>query len=343
MAERLLVVGGGGARGAWGGGFARYLCEQEHHQPYRYVFGTSTGSLLAPLIVLNDFETLKEAYTSITQSSVFNINPFKSNGSLNGLNAAWRFLTQKDTFGESNNLLNLIKHFLTKELYEKITQSNPSVQFTVCSVNFTNGEVVYRSSDPQMKYEDICRWIWASANEPLFMTFVEMPGGYFVDGGVRANVPVVKALSYAMTHEIDEIDIIVNKPIDPIVNKEFKPDGILKNLERLIELWETEVRNSNIMIAMLLAKLGETEPPVLGLEKVKTVEPSINLHFHYIPKDLFAEFPNELMVDKEKMLKLWERGEKGDEDKDHQKNLTVLNKHAALYIEDYPFPGKNYR
>jgi NTE family protein len=333
MSERLLVVGGGGARGAWGGGFAHCL-RRRYGQPYRFVFGTSTGSLLAPLIVLDDFATLKEAYTSITQSSVFNVNPFDKKGNLNGLNAAWRLLTHKDSFGESDNLLTLIRQFLTPDRYQQITNKNPSVQFTVCCVNFKDGQVVYRNSGPEMKYEDICRWIWASANEPIFMSFVELPGGFYVDGGVRANVPVVETLSYAMKLGISEIDIIVNKPIDPIVNKSFKPDGILKDLLRLIELWETEVRNSNIMIAKLLARLGETEPPPIGPGKEMPSEPAINLHFHYIPGDLFSQYQNELIVDKQKMLEFWQKGERCLEDGANQKNFTILHKHAARYVEN---------
>lgn len=345
MPERLLVVGGGGARGAWGGGFAHSL-RQKYKQPYRYVFGTSTGSLMAPFIVMDDFDTLKTAYTSVTQSSIFNVNPFKTDGSLNGLNAAWRFLTHQDTFGESANLLSLIGKFLPLQRYAELVIKEPEVQFTVCSVNFTTGEVQYASSGPTTSYNDMCHWIWASANEPLFMTFVNEPylkGGAHVDGGVRANVPVVKALSYAMQHGIEEIDIIINKPIDPIIDKKFQPDGILKNLERLIELWETEVRNSNIIIATLLAQLGESGPPAPGEETAAGETPAINLHFHYIPQKLFAQNQNELIFDESTMSQLWDAGEAALEDLTNRKDLKVFKKHASKYIRDYPFPGKNYQ
>jgi hypothetical protein len=71
--DRLLVVGGGGARGAWGAGYAQYLTRK--NGPYKVAFGTSTGSLMIPMIILNDLTTLKTAYTSVTQKSIFNINP----------------------------------------------------------------------------------------------------------------------------------------------------------------------------------------------------------------------------------------------------------------------------
>jgi NTE family protein len=330
MEQRLLVVGGGGARGAWSGGFASHL-RDEHKQPYKFVFGTSTGSLLAPLIVLDDFATLKTAYTSVTQSVIFNVNPFTPEGNLRPLNALWRFITHKDSFGETQNLLKEIKKFLTPERYQQIQSQYPNIQFTVATISFTTGQVEYYGSGPDISYEKICNWIWASSNEPLFMSFVESGRNYYADGGVRANVPVVKALAYAMQNKISDIDVIVSKPIQPIVNTTFKPDGILNNLLRLIELWETEVRNSNIQIAELLAKLGEAEPPEPRLEAMAP-EPVITLHVHYIPVDLFKDYQNELVFDQRKMQELWAKGQAGEEDREHKKDLRVLHKHINWYL-----------
>src|SRR5580700_8864665 len=72
--KRLLVVSGGGARGAWGVGVLSELIKRQGG--YQAVFGTSTGSLMAPLILLKDMDTLAAAYTQVTQSSIFNKSPF---------------------------------------------------------------------------------------------------------------------------------------------------------------------------------------------------------------------------------------------------------------------------
>lgn len=63
--NRLLVVSGGGARGAWGVGLANYL--DSTGKRYAHVVGTSTGSLMAPLILLRKFSELNRAYTTTTQ------------------------------------------------------------------------------------------------------------------------------------------------------------------------------------------------------------------------------------------------------------------------------------
>src|SRR5579863_3049279 len=318
VAGRLLVVGGGGARGAWSGGFVKRLRYTEHKQPYRYVFGTSTGSLKAPLIVLDKFGPLETAYTSVNQGDIFSINPFTAAGRLKGLNAAWRFLLHKNSFGDSTELLTMIKKFVTESDYRQLVDPKSGIEFTVACIDFTTGGVVYQpSSQPGLTYEDMCKWIWASSNEPLFMTFVQIGNDNYVDGGVRANVPVVQALKAAKGHGIHDIDVIISKPVDPIVNKSFQLDGILNNLLRVITLWETEVRNSNIVIAELLAKLGEVDPPSPSLAAGESQ--AVNLHFYYIPRALFEACQNELIFNEAQMKQFWADGENGQQDRPPKK------------------------
>src|SRR5436190_22155492 len=116
--NKILVVSGGGARGAWGVGVAESLYQTEGG--YRAVFGTSTGSLMAPLILLQRFDSLKSYYTKVTQESIFSHNPFrvkKINGTVTTQlkipNAIWRLIRSKHTLGETENLKHLIRHCLT--------------------------------------------------------------------------------------------------------------------------------------------------------------------------------------------------------------------------------------
>jgi NTE family protein len=334
--ERLLVVSGGGSRGAWGAGYANYLVKT-HGKPYRYVIGTSTGSLMAPLIVLNDFVSLKQAYTTVTQKDLFNVNPFKPNGDLKTLNAIWRLITHKKTFGESNNMRNWISTFLTEERYQEIVTANPGRQITVCCLNFNTGEDVFQSSGKEMDRETMISWIWASANEPLFSTFVTKPwlaGGNYVDGGVRDTVPVVRALKYATDLGITDIDIIVNKPKDPITNKNFEPeDSIMGNLGRVIEIWKTKISLDNIKIAELLDKLGRVELHLSENSFDPNDDGPLNLTFHYMPQKLFEENANESVFDKRKMEDMWEKGERGDEDPPHP---ITISKNKFKFIWGTP-------
>ena len=72
---RALVISGGGSKGAFAGGIAQYLLEEKKHN-YDLFLGTSTGSLLISHLALGKIQTIKKAFTSVNQSSIFSNNPF---------------------------------------------------------------------------------------------------------------------------------------------------------------------------------------------------------------------------------------------------------------------------
>src|SRR5690349_2422297 len=188
--NRVIVIGGGGSRGAWGGGFAKHLVDT--FGDYRYSFGTSTGSLIAPLLILKQYDQLKQAYTSVDQRDIFSVNPFNTKtGNLKGLKAFWRLIWGKKTFGESKNLRKLIDHFLSDVDYQKIITSENKLMFAVTVVDMESGnkEMKYSTGIPSPK--EMKDWIWATANEPLFMSYHTVGSAAYVDGGVRENVPLM--------------------------------------------------------------------------------------------------------------------------------------------------------
>ena len=130
--NRVLVISGGGARGAWGVGVCKALLEKHHG--YKAVYGTSTGSLMVPMILLQNIERLEYNYTNVTQKSIFSCNPFKvkkepvlidgapaidsltntklftMKTDIKPLNAVWRLIQGKPSLGESYNLKKLIQN-----------------------------------------------------------------------------------------------------------------------------------------------------------------------------------------------------------------------------------------
>src|SRR5271163_4395409 len=73
ITKRILVISGGGARGAWGAGLSSYLCSPAGgNRTYKFAIGTSTGSLMGPLVLLKEFDKLHTAYTTVEQNSIFN-------------------------------------------------------------------------------------------------------------------------------------------------------------------------------------------------------------------------------------------------------------------------------
>ena len=100
---RALVISGGGSKGAFAGGVAQHLIEQEGKK-YDMFLGTSTGSLLIPHLATGNIGKLYDIYTHVNQNSIFSINPFviKKKGdreyvSINYFNTALQFIKRKQT------------------------------------------------------------------------------------------------------------------------------------------------------------------------------------------------------------------------------------------------------
>ncbi|RYY58694.1 MAG: hypothetical protein EOO05_15590 [Chitinophagaceae bacterium] len=322
--NRILVIGGGGARGAWGAGYAKYLTRM-HGEPYKVAFGTSTGSLMIPLIVTNEFDLLKTAYTSVTQKSIFNENPFsKKTGALKGFKAMKRILFGKKTFGESKNLKGTIREFMNRDMFNRIQQQR--LEFVVTVVDFKTGQAEYKSSAEIPDYDNMVNWMWASANQPIFMSYYEKDGHAYVDGGVMENVPLEYALQYALMHDQTEIDVIINKPKDPVLDKEFPNRKILKGLNRLIEFFTLEIRDDDLTIPELQAQLANCIGTDTAMAASRSNEKSYRINFYYFPSDLFKKklYEKELLFDKGRMLDMWTEGENGAKDEQERSDLETM-------------------
>jgi predicted acylesterase/phospholipase RssA len=353
--KRVLVVSGGGARGAWGVGVLSELIKRQGG--YQAVFGTSTGSLMAPLILLKDMDTLATAYTQVTQSSIFNKSPFSvkydaSTGTVTtgfNLRAILRFIFGKKTFGESKNLLKLIHVFLTRARYDSLIQSyqDNKMVLAVAVTNTRTGllQMIYDSTfnHTDSAYENLCRWIWASANEPLYMSYVPMGNASYVDGGVREVIPIQEGLLYAINHDIDEIDVVINNAKVPL-NQNWNVDsaGVLSGLERVLGIYGLGTVHYNETYATLLARyfnqLGtvphpDATPMIQHLDSVSRVNPdtalkiselrrflpvagltevgpkrTIHMKFYCMPDSLAAKYADELGFIQPAMLALLQAG-----------------------------------
>lgn len=101
--DRVLVISGGGARGAWGGGVAKRLVQDSGYH-YRAIFGTSSGSLLAPMIALGDVNKMEKGFTEVNQKDIFNRNPFNKKGDVKGFATFLKIAFGSKNLGETKNL-----------------------------------------------------------------------------------------------------------------------------------------------------------------------------------------------------------------------------------------------
>jgi len=346
---RVLVVSGGGARGAWGGGVAETLTSENRHH-YDVVIGTSAGSLLAPFIVTGDFNNLKRVYTDVNQRRIFNVNPFKTKGKktgdIKGLQAVFRVLLGKRTLGETKRLRKYIYEELPSDLYEAVLDSG---NFIVTTVNFSTGEIVYRSarlfdtrnmqpkidSDKSDKWiqrdlrnrkdslrEAMLTWIWVSANQPVLMSLhatkdADGKKSYWVDGGVRENVPVIKGLKTILDSQglegIDTLDVIVNNSLKSGIEPMGKPK-IIPSLLRSIDIFSYDVRKNDVNVPVdTSAQIHEKDliqlnTPYHTIKDTPIPDNSILIRLYYMTDTTLQILPSSLLFVPDKMKNLWDAG-----------------------------------
>jgi NTE family protein len=308
----ILVISGGGARGAWGAGMAKYLTLEEKRN-YVMALGTSTGSLMGPLVLLHKFDTLEKAYTSITQRSIFNVNPFNAKGDIKAVPGIWRALFYR-TLGETKNLRARIKENFTPGDYNALKRSGKEFFATV--TNMTDYKAYYMSTK-KYSYDSTVNWIWASANQPVFMSIYETEWNpestekekkkcYWQDGGLREAVPLSEAVNKAIALNIFTIDVIVHGTKHP-TDTHWEQKGVLTGLERTIDILTESVKEQNIEVGVLLEKLQNCQDISGGGESPELY--TINIYYMY--DEDYNRLSNSLLFNPAIMRKLWDSGAKG--------------------------------
>lgn len=296
---KALVISGGGSKGAFAGGLAEYLikvCRQD----YKIFIGSSTGSLLVPLLSIGEIEKLKKVFTTVSQNDIFNNCPFilkKTNGiyktTINHRGIVKMFLKGKKTFGESENLRNLIFKNITENDFKQIQQKN--VIITVSNLN-TLGVEYKEAKD--CTYNDFCEWIWASTSLAPFMSLVTKNGFEYADGGIGNIVPIYHAIQKGAT----EIDVIVLRTNEGI---QLKPP--VRNALDLTSRVFSFMLNQIVMDDIIIGRLE-------GLNK------KIKLNFYHPDKELTS---NSLIFDPGQMKEWWDYGYSMG--KKNQPDCKVLN------------------
>ncbi len=283
---RALVISGGGSKGAYAGGVAQYLIQEEQRK-YDLFLGTSTGSLLIPQLAIGNIDKVYEMYTNVKQQTIFSVNPFvtrkKDNRefvSINFFNMVWQFLKRKRTFGESKNLRRAIRQNFSKQEFEQVRNTVQDVVVTVS--NLTRNCTEYKSIN-DFSYEDFCDWIWISCNYVPFMSLVTKEGCEYADGGFGCMVPIREAIKRGAT----EVDAIIleseNMQYQKVLGK--NPFSLMVNL-----------------FSYMLDQV-ERHDTVVG--KLAATHKEVALNLYYTPSKLTE---NSLIFDKKLMRSWWQQG-----------------------------------
>ncbi len=283
---RALVISGGGSKGAYAGGVAQHLI-QEQGKKYDLLLGSSTGSLLIPHLSLGKVEKLHRIYTNVNQNSIFSLNPFvtrkKGNReyvTINYFNTLLQFLKKKRTFGESRNLRKTIRKDFSKQ--EFLAAKNLVKDIVVTVSNLTKNQVEYKSIN-DFDYDEFCDWVWISCNYVPFMSLVTLNGCEYADGGFGCLVPIREAIKRGAT----EVDAVILESENMEQNKVLgkNPFSLMVNLFGF--MWD-QVRYHNVMEGQLAA-----------------LNKDVVLNLYYTPSRLTE---NSLIFNKKLMTNWWQQG-----------------------------------
>jgi predicted patatin/cPLA2 family phospholipase len=290
---KSLVLSGGGSKGAFTGGMLEYM-KMVMGKEYDLYVATSTGTLLQTLVSINDFESLKEGYTTMNLNDIYEVSPFKQgkNGDAAGALNVWSairmiFLRGEPTFGDSSKLKDLIYRFFSKEKYLK--SINDGKNLVVCVTNISRVREEYYSSQALGPdgYDKFCDWTWISSNAVPFTSIVRrgVEQDYYGDGGFMEHVPIKKAIEMGAT----EIDVITTKTerYEGDVEVDFG-NNPLKLIERLFDITMRETADRDIEAAKDMAK-----------------EKDVTVNIYYAPRRLTD---NTMYFDEKQMLGWWEEG-----------------------------------
>lgn len=297
--KRAMVISGGGSKGAFAGGVAQYLIEKLNYK-YDMFIGTSTGSLLISHLALQKIDKIKQIYTSVTQDSIFNSCPFiiqKKYGvqqiGIHHFTVLKNMLKGSKTFGESYNLLQLIKNSITEEEFIQLKESQKEIVVTVS--NLSLNKVEYKSIK-DCSYDEFCEWVWISCNYTPFMSLVKKNGCEYADGGLGSMVPIEEAIKRGAT----EIDAIILQTETNLFNRMPSRNafGLLTNM---FNFMLDRIEQQNIRIGKFVANHNNAI-----------------INFYYTPTVLTT---NSLIFDQQKMTAWWQSGFDYANNKNTETNL----------------------
>ena len=230
--SRALVISGGGCKGAFAVGIMKRLLEQYPNLKFDMYVGTSTGSLIVPLLAMDEMALLEEIYTTQTTQDIVLQNRL---GDRIG----------DESIFDATPLWNTLGKNYTDDRYQTIVASGKRLFInTTC---MQSGELVVFTTDQQPITPDnyqvksivdanhFRRAVMASACQPVFMQPITVnrdvpgepdPGFQFVDGGVKQYVGIEMAIDNGAT----EIFTILLSPEEDAVDNVSYGDlfGILQ-------------------------------------------------------------------------------------------------------------------
>lgn len=190
-----LVLGGGGARGAYQVGVWQAL--KELMIPIKIITGTSVGALNGALILQNDFEAAKNMWETIDTQQILSfptvVTPSDTFGGLMSQIGSFTFSAIQSNGVSTKPLQKLIRDTFSQEKMKQVT-----TDFYLVTTELPNMQEkdIHFNACQMNQWQS---WLLASASFFPAMAATKIADKYYVDGGYRNNIPVDIALQNGAT------------------------------------------------------------------------------------------------------------------------------------------------
>lgn len=189
MENYALVLGGGGAKGAYEIGVWQAL--RELNIPINIVCGTSVGALNGAMIAQGDFELAKDLWTSISFESVVKVERELASVEEDRISLIDRMAIVREAVSSGGLDTSPLKQLLNDIIDEKKIRES-SIDFGLVTFSLTDFKPVkiFKKDIPEGKMVD---YLLASACFPAFKP-LEIDSKKYIDGGVYDNIPISLAI-----------------------------------------------------------------------------------------------------------------------------------------------------
>jgi len=248
--SRALVISGGGSKGAFAVGVLKKLFNEFPGLDFDILVGTSTGSLIVPLVAVDDMDSLEKLYTEQKTENIV------LEGRLGDR------LADVSIF-DASPLKKLLGKNYTDQKYGAIIATGKKLFFTTTCLQ--NGQlVVFTTSDTAgypanyevkkiVNAEHFRQAVLASACQPVFMQPVKVnislsgnPEQHFqyVDGGVREYAGIQMAIDNGAT----EIFTILLSPEKEAGGDNEELTDLFSILRKTIDIFTDDVGKNDLII-----------------------------------------------------------------------------------------------
>lgn len=248
--KRALVISGGGSKGAFAVGVLKELYRRYPGLDFDIYVGTSTGSLIVPLVAGGMIDKLEKLYTTVTNRDIYiigNIVDKLNDTSIFDASPLWKIIQKNYTDDDYAHLLQSGKKVFINTVClqtERLSVFSNQASF----IHTRNYDVVQTLDANHFR-----RAMLASCCQPVFMQPIQVnrgvtgaanPDFQYVDGGVLEYVGIQMAIDAGA----EEIFVIILSPDERFtLGPEYK--DLLGILSVTIDILTSEVGRNDIELS----------------------------------------------------------------------------------------------